>query len=77
MESLSIQIALDFIECTAEQKLKFIQYLESLNWQPINPNKLWAISTFNQGIETIQQIESELILAKKISQLYELDYEVV
>ena len=33
MNNLHIQVALDFVECTTEQKAKFTNHLESINWQ--------------------------------------------
>ena len=41
MSNLSVKIALDFEECTKEQKERFLLHLEDLNWKPLNPNKLW------------------------------------
>ena len=41
MSNLYVQIALDFVECTKEQKERFLLHLEDLNWKPLNPNKLW------------------------------------
>ena len=42
MSNLYVQIALDFVECTKEQKERFLLHLEDLNWKPLNPNKLWT-----------------------------------
>ena len=39
MSNLYVQIALDFVECTKEQKERFLLHLEDLNWKPLNPNK--------------------------------------
>ncbi|MGU9939307.1 hypothetical protein F0358_05455 [Empedobacter brevis] len=79
MNNLSIQIALDFVECTKEQKEKFLTHLEDLNWKPLNPNKLWIaefVDVENKEDKLIN-IEQELIFAKEISNLYELDYAII
>lgn len=79
MNNLHIQVALDFVECTTEQKAKFTNHLESINWQSINPNKLWNVACHNQNdhLEIIHKIERELLIAKEISNLYELDYAII
>lgn len=79
MSDLSVQIALDFVECTKEQKEKFLDHLEALNWKPINPNKLWLVEFENNDNKSnkLKDIEKELIAAKEISKLYELDYAII
>lgn len=79
MSSLTVQIALDFVECTKDQKEKFLIHLEQLNWKPLNPNKLWITEFRNvkNGENKLRSIEQELILAKEISNLYELDYAII
>ena len=76
---LSIQIALDFVECTKIQKELFIQFLESKNWLPINKNKLWEYHfTDENNIEDIfKLIDNQILEAKEFSKLYELDYFIV
>ncbi|MFV0150687.1 hypothetical protein OBJ96_08995 [Empedobacter falsenii] len=79
MSNLSVQIALDFVECTKEQKEIFLKHLEVLNWHPVNPDKLW-IAELKKGESNqtqLNKIERELILAKEISNLYELDYAII
>ena len=79
MDNLYIQVALDFVECTKEQKIKFTNHLESINWQSINPNTLWNVTCHDQNdhLEIIHKIERELLIAKEISNLYELDYVII
>ena len=76
---LSIQIALDFVECTKTQKELFIQFLESKNWLPINKNKLWEYHfTDENNIEDIfKLIDNQVLEAKKFSSLYEIDYMII
>ena len=45
MMDFSVQIALDFVECTKAQKEVFTKQLELMNWQAINPNKLWVVES--------------------------------
>lgn len=79
MSNLSVQIALDFVECTKEQKERFLLHLEDLNWKPLNPNKLWTAEFDNSKNKEnkLKNIEQELINAKQISKLYELDYVII
>ena len=79
MSNLSVQIALDFVECTKEQKERFLLHLEDLNWKPLNPNKLWtAVFDNSRNKENkLKNIEQEIINAKKMSKLYELDYAII
>lgn len=79
MSDLSIKIALDFVECTKEQKEKFLEHLKTINWKPINPNKLWVVENKNcENKKTkLREIEQQLISAKEISNLYELDYVII
>ena len=79
MSNLSVQIALDFVECTKEQKERFLLHLEDLNWKPLNPNKLWTVEFDNSKNKEnkLKNIEQELINAKQISKLYELDYVII
>lgn len=74
MSDLSIKIALDFVECTKEQKEKFLEHLKTINWKPINPNKLWVVENKKTKL---REIEQQLISAKEISNLYELDYVII
>lgn len=66
MSNLSVQIALDFVECTKEQKERFLLHLEDLNWKPLNPNKLWTVEFDNSKNKEnkLKNIEQELINAK-------------
>ncbi len=79
MSNLSVQIALDFVECTKEQKERFLLHLEDLNWKPLNPNKLWTVEFDNSKNKEnkLKNIEQEIINAKQISKLYELDYVII
>ncbi len=79
MSNLSVQIALDFVECTKEQKERFLLHLEDLNWKPLNPNKLWIAKFDNSENKEnkLKNIEQEIIKAKEISKLYELDYAII
>ncbi|WP_291091810.1 hypothetical protein [Empedobacter sp. UBA7494] len=79
MSNLSVQIALDFVECTKEQKERFLLHLEDLNWKPLNPNKLWTVEFDNSKNKEnkLKNIEQEIINAKQISKLYELDYMII
>lgn len=79
MSNLSVQIALDFVECTKEQKEIFLKNLEVLKWQPVNSDKLWIAEFENSenNQSRLDSIERELILAKEISNLYELDYAII
>lgn len=79
MSNLSVQIALDFVECTKEQKEKFLEHLKTLNWKPVNPDKLWIVEFKNNESKNnkLRQIEKELIIAKEVSNLYELDYAII
>lgn len=79
MSNLYVQIALDFEECTKEQKERFLLHLEDLNWKPLNPNKLWTAEFDNSKNKEnkLKNIEQELINAKQISKLYELDYVII
>lgn len=79
MSNLYVQIALDFVECTKEQKERFLLHLEDLNWKPLNPNKLWIAKFDNSENKEnkLKNIEQELINAKQISKLYELDYAII
>lgn len=79
MNNLSVQIALDFVECTKEQKEIFLKHLEVLKWQPVNSDKLWIAEFENSenNQSRLDSIERELILAKEISNLYELDYAII
>ncbi len=76
MMDFSVQIALDFVECTKAQKEVFTKQLELMNWQAINPNKLWVVEStaYKNQTKLIQQIEKDIAMAKQISKLYELDY---
>lgn len=79
MNDISIQVALDFSECTKEQKEVFFNHLNSIEWKPVNPNKLW-ITNFTDETDDKKNvfiIEKELMLAKEISNLYELDYAII
>ena len=79
MSNLYVQIALDFVECTKEQKERFLLHLEDLNLKPLNPNKLWIAKFDNSENKEnkLKNIEQEIINAKKISKLYELDYAII
>ena len=79
MSNLSVKIALDFEECTKEQKERFLLHLEDLNWKPLNPNKLWIAEFDNSENKEnrIKNIEQEIINAKKMSKLYELYYAII
>ena len=79
MSNLSVQIALDFVEWTKEQKERFLLHLEDLNWKPLNPNKLWTVEFDNSKNKEnkLKNIEQEIINAKQISKLYELDYMII
>ncbi|MDH1882021.1 MULTISPECIES: hypothetical protein [Empedobacter] len=79
MSNLYVQIALDFVECTKEQKERFLLHLEDLNWKPLNPNKLWIAKFDNSENKEnkLKNIEQEIIKAKEISKLYELDYAII
>ena len=79
MSNLSVKIALDFEECTKEQKERFLLHLEDLNWKPLNPNKLWTVEFDNSKNKEnkLKNIEQEIINAKQISKLYELDYMII
>ncbi len=79
MSNLYVQIALDFVECTKEQKERFLLHLEDLNWKPLNPNKLWIAEFDNSENKEnkLKNIEQEIIKAKEISKLYELDYAII
>ena len=76
---LSIQIALDFVECTKTQKERFIQFLESKNWLPINKNKLWEyhFTDENNIDDVFKLIDNQVLEAKKFSSLYEIDYMII
>ena len=69
MSNLYVQIALDFVECTKEQKERFLLHLEDLNWKPLNPNKLWIAKFDNSENKEnkLKNIEQEIIKAKEIS----------
>lgn len=79
MSRISIQVALDFSECTTEQKEIFFQHLNSLNWESINPDKLWVTTLveIKNHKQQVVDIEKELMLAKEASNLYELDYAII
>ena len=79
MSNLYVQIALDFVECTKEQKERFLLHLEDLNWKPLNPNKLWIAKFDNSENKEnkLKNIEQEIIKAKKMSKLYELYYAII
>ncbi len=79
MMDFSVQIALDFVECTKAQKEVFTKQLELMNWQAINPNKLWVVESaaYKNHTKLIQQIEKDIAMAKQISKLYELDYIII
>ena len=79
MSNLSVQIALDFVECTKEQKERFLLHLEDLNWKPLNPNKFWIAKFDNSENKEnkLKNIEQEIINAKKMSKLYELYYAII
>ncbi|WP_413532661.1 hypothetical protein [Empedobacter brevis] len=79
MSNLSVQIALDFVECTKEQKEKFLEYLKSLNWKTSNPNKLWVaeFKKTNSQEDKLKKVEQEIINAREISKLYEIDYMII
>jgi hypothetical protein len=79
MSDISIRVALDFSECTTAQKEVFFEHLNSLNWESINPNKLWITNLIECGNhqQLVDEIEKELIVAKEISNLYELHYAII
>ena len=74
----SVQVALDFIECTKAQKENFIKHLELLNWKAINPNKLWVVDSSEENYsDLIYKIDQQIVDAKEYSKLYELDYFII
>ncbi|GGE92649.1 hypothetical protein SAMN05443634_10840 [Chishuiella changwenlii] len=79
MSDISIRVALDFSECTTAQKEVFFEHLNSLNWESINPNKLWITNLIecDNHQQLVDEIEKELIVAKEISNLYELHYAII
>ncbi|WP_313387063.1 hypothetical protein [Chishuiella sp.] len=76
MEINHVQIALDFHACSTQQKKIFFYHLDSLNWEAVNPETLWITNLCNEeGV--IQIIENELLFAKNISCIEELDYVII